>query len=141
MGIRGRQSLSVIAEAIDAHKRPAPPAHMPRDAAAEWCKVVEMMPTDWFPPETHALLEDRCNHVIWQRKTARTIEEMIKPHGKLDVKKYHDLMKLAIYQSRTLAMLDSKMRLTQQSTYDKSKSKRIGRTRTEKKAPWQTAAE
>jgi phage terminase small subunit len=133
MNKRGRIAQAAIdAPRINGIKRPEPPAHLEPDAADEWRKVVNRMPADWFPDETHAMLEQRCRHVIWMRKTADQIDEMT--HSKnLDIKEYNFLLRLAASQSRTLINMDTNMRLTQQTTHDKSKRKGAAKA---KGAPW-----
>jgi len=135
MGSRGRKSSASLATNfnIDAHKRPPPPATLEEPAAEEWRKVVAMMPPTWFPIETHALLEDRCRHVVWTRFIANEINELIKNrHKTFDSRLYNNLLKSASYHSRLVAMLDTKMRLTQQSSYDRKKTK----TAKAAKIPW-----
>jgi phage terminase small subunit len=133
MNKRGRIAQAAIdAPRINGIKRPEPPAHLEPDAADEWRKVVNRMPADWFPDETHAILEQRCRHVIWMRATADQIDEMT--HSKnFDIKEYNFLLRLAASQSRTLINMDTNMRLTQQTTHDKSKRKGAAKA---KGAPW-----
>jgi hypothetical protein len=143
MGARGRPTISTHTQAflgqLEAAKRPDPPATLEAEAAAEWRKVVNRMPPDWFPDETLAVLEQRCRHVVWMRRTADEIEKMlVKKGGKFKIEEYNFLQRLAITQSRMLLNFDDKMRLTQQSTHDKSKRKGAART---KKIPWQEEAE
>src|SRR5262249_15425365 len=132
---RGRKE-QIIPAAIEAAKRPEPPDHLDTAAADEWRKVVNRMPPDWFPDETHAMLEQRCRHVIWMRKTAEQLDIMTRAK-KLDIQQYNFLLRLAASQSRTLINMDTNMRLTQQTTHDKAKRK--GATKA-KYIPWQEAA-
>jgi hypothetical protein len=122
--------------AIDANKRPPPPSTLDKESAEEWNRVVSQLPATWFPPETQAMLEDRCRHVVWNRFIASQISEQIeaKRKGKgFNDKLYGSLLKSATYHSRILAMLDTKMRLTQQASHDAKKLKRSARVT---KIPW-----
>jgi hypothetical protein len=126
MSRKSAASIEQSAKEIDAHKRPPPPASMDKEGAAEWHKVVDQLPPTWFPPETQAMLEDRCRHVVWNRYIATEIDAMIKKaNGKgLDSRRYNSLVRAASYHSRIISMLDTKMRLTQQASYDGKKLKR-----------------
>jgi hypothetical protein len=107
---------------INAHRRPKAPGTLDDEGIAEWNRVVSKMPPEWFPPETLSILEDRCQHVTWMKQTAAQINTLRKKK-QFDYDNYRRLMILAMAQSRTLVLLDTKMRLTQQSSYDKSKRK------------------
>ena len=77
-GRRGEAELASVAGVISAHKRPEPPECLEPAAAEEWRKVVDGLPADWFSVETHALLEDRCRHVVWARFVALEIDALIR---------------------------------------------------------------
>jgi hypothetical protein len=83
-----------------------------------WILTVEGLPAEWFRPETLPLLEQYCCHA----SRARDLAEKIR-HGRLKAMKLKDAMKLELEQTRTMAHLATKMRLTQQSTFDRKKAK------------------
>jgi hypothetical protein len=138
MGARGRNSFAPLAAVVDSAKRPEPPDGLPEEAAAEWRRVVNGLPADWFSAETLAILEHRCRHLIWMQVTAEQIDQLSKAK-KFDHKTYDQFMRQAALQARTLLAFDTAMRLTQQSSYDKGKRK--GKARSAKSDPWQQAAE
>lgn len=123
--------------AADTGKRPDPPAHLDSAAAAEWRRVVESLPPGWFPPESLAMLEDRCRQVVWLNQTSRSIEKLSKTKD-FDTREYNRLVRLLLGQSRSLANLDTKMRLTQSATYEMAvKKKRAEKKRKNSKKPWE----
>ena len=139
MGSRGRTSgkaleIAVIGpRGIETVRRPDPPESLADEAAAEWRRVVNGMAADHFPVETHALLEARCRHVVWFRRLSQAIDAEEKSDD-FDVKRYRDLLRSAAEQSHTIAILDTKMRLSQQTTHDRRERKPSA-----VKRPWQTA--
>ena len=60
---RGRKSAEEIAiEQIADVVRPEPPKNLDDDEAKVWREVVDRMPPNWFPRETHGLLAQYCKH-------------------------------------------------------------------------------
>jgi hypothetical protein len=135
MGIRGPKSQADVAvigpRGIQTIRRPEPPNSLTDEQATEWRRVINGMPADYFPAETHALLEARCRHVIYGRRIAQAIEAEEKS-DEFDLKRYRDLLRSAAEQSLVIASLDTKMRLSQQTTYDRTQPKRKSSTKT----PW-----
>lgn len=136
MKTRGRDSAASqeivrLVQPIERIERPKPPAELTDEQAEEWREVVGRMPADWFPRETHPLLTDYCRHVVMARKIAQLISQAEEGET-LDVAEYDRLGKMAERESRVIASLATKMRLTQQTTYDKSKKKPSG-----VKKPWE----
>ncbi len=127
MKTRGRDSAAALeivpfARPLERVERPKPPADLTPEQADEWHAVVNRMAADWFPRETHALLADYCRHVVMSQKIARLIIQA-ESGETLDVAEYDRLGKMAERESRVIASLATKMRLTQQTTYDKTKKK------------------
>jgi hypothetical protein len=77
MGTRGRKSaasLSVsLASPVETIARPDAPYDLTDEQIAEWWAVVNRMPADWFPRETHAMLAQYCRHVVNARRVAQLI--------------------------------------------------------------------
>ena len=136
MGNRGRISssaLSVIGPGgIEATPRPKSPIELSDEQAEVWREIVNRMPADWFGPETIPLLVQYCRHVARARRFAYLLDVAEKAVD-FDVDVYRDLCRSEEEQSRAIAALATKMRLSQQSSYDKSKKKIKGGA-----APWQT---
>jgi hypothetical protein len=128
MGIRGRTSaaaLSVIQGGqISALKRPDPPPELTDEQAEEWLAIVGRLCAEWFPRETHGMLAQYCRHVVAARRVAQLVAEM--EAGKsLDVEAYDRLLKMQEREGRAISSLATRMRLSQQTQYDKSKKRPI----------------
>jgi len=126
MGTRGRKSsaeLTVIAgSGVEAIRRPEPPEELSDEQAGEWTAIVSRMPADWFPRETHGLLTQYCRHVAAARRIAQLIART-EASNEFDLGEYGELLKLQEREGRAISSLATRMRLTQQTTYDKSKKK------------------
>lgn len=137
MKTRGRTSaaateIMAVAAPLERIQRPDAPYDLTDEQTQEWWAVVNRMPADWFPRETHALLADYCRHVVMARRVAQLIKQAESSES-LDVVEYDRLGKMAERESRVIASLATKMRLTQQTTYDKSKKKPLL-----SKKPWES---
>ncbi len=135
MGNRGRQSTSSLAivpprEVLE-RGRPEPPKDLTAEQAVEWRAIVRRMPADWFPRETHGLLADYCRHVLRSRKIATLIDRVERTRT-VDVDDYDKLAKMADRESRTIASLATKMRISQHASYDRKKAKGAAAAR-----PWE----
>jgi hypothetical protein len=130
----------------EAVPRPDAPGDLTQEQAAEWRGIVDRMPADWFQRETHGLLSQYCRHVVAARRIselimgletelARTVEQ--DGASKLAVtlaaaKTLDRLFKMQDREGRAMSSLATRMRLTQQTNYDKTKPRPV-----EAKPPWQ----
>lgn len=125
---RGRKSAAELAiigpSGVETIRRPETPDDLSDEQAEEWRAVVNRMPADWFPRETHGLLIQYCRHVIAARRIAELIVE-IEKSDTLDVGEYDRLLKMQEREGRAISSLATRMRISQHSTYDKSKKKPI----------------
>jgi hypothetical protein len=135
MGERGRTSaaaLSVVSPSgVSTIRRPSPPSDLTDEQADEWRAVVNRLPADWFPRETHGMLAQYCRHVVAARRVAQLIEAVESGSG-LDIEQYDRLLKCQDREGRAISSLATRMRLSQQATYDNKNKKPI-----ESKKPWQ----
>lgn len=126
MGNRGRTSSAALAvigpSGIESVSRPVAPDELTDEQAGEWLAIVNRMPADWFPRETHPMLAQYCRHVVRARRLALLLDK-VESSEAFDVKEYRDLLRSEEEQSRAIASLATKMRISQQTTYDKSKKK------------------
>jgi hypothetical protein len=90
--------------------------------ASEWVAIVNRLPADWFTHETTPLLAQYCRHIVAARKVAALVAQA-EADPECDLKDYDRLLKMQEREGRALTSLATKMRLSQQSTYDKSKKK------------------
>jgi hypothetical protein len=123
MGTRGRQSVAAMSVAsVQQVARPDAPYELTDEESEEWWAVVNRMPADWFPRETHSMLAQYCRHVVRARRVAQLVAKC-EASASFDLKEYDTLLKMAERESRCIASLATRMRITQQASYDKSKKK------------------
>ena len=134
MGDRGRESgaaLATLKAGVEAVVRPDAPYDLTDEEADEWRAVVDRMPAEWFPRETHGLLTLYCRHLIAARRVSQLVSECLSQKA-VDVVEYDRLLKMQERESRAASSLATRMRISQQSTFDKEKKKPITM-----KKPWQ----
>jgi hypothetical protein len=151
---RGRRSLAALTlvgatSNVERMPRPGPPAELSGPEAGIWRDVTASLPADWFRPEQIPLLTQYCRHVVRSNVIAAKIaeheeqtafEKALSPAElelrgytpetlgalyEMGLKTYDRLLKMQERESRTITLLATKMRLSQQSTYDKSKRKPV----------------
>ena len=135
MGTRGPKSAGAlsVAPAIDAVQRPDAPYDLTDEQSEEWWAVVNQMPADWFPRETHGMLSQYCRHVVAARRVQQLVQSAEKSPA-LDVAEYDRLLKMQEREGRAISALATRMRISQQSSFDKKKAKGIVGTI---KKPWE----
>jgi hypothetical protein len=111
--------------------RPEPPSELTEEQAQEWRAIVDRLLPDWFTRETHPLLVQYCRHTVSSRRISQLIANL-EQSDDFDVQTYDKLLGMQERESRAMASLATKMRLTQQSTYDKKKAKGVISSR-----PWE----
>ena len=126
MGARGKKSaasLSVVQpRGVTAVERPEPQEGLTDEQATVWCSVVDRLPADWFPDETHDMLAQYCRHVVSSRRVADLIE-MLTAQEVFAAEDYDRLLKMQEREGRAISALATRMRLSQQSTYSKDRNK------------------
>ena len=126
MGARGKKSaasLSVVQPGgITSVERPEPQEGLTNEQSTVWCNVVDRLPADWFPSETHDMLAQYCRHVISSRRVADLIE-MLTAQEEFAAEDYDRLLKMQEREGRAISALATRMRLSQQSTYSKDRNK------------------
>lgn len=141
---RGRKSAASLEVAspsrLETIERPNCPHDLTDEESEVWFTVVNRLPADWFPAETHPLLAQYCRATIQARRVAELIEQAtsdIDPETKeptLTVSAYDRLLKMQARQSATLASLATKMRISQQATTNHRGNKK----QVSPKKPWET---
>lgn len=131
MGARGRKSTAEITALKPKVTRPDPPACLTKEQSQEWKAIVGRMPEDWFPRETHQLLIQYCRHVTASKKIAGLIQNM-ESRG-IEIEEYDRLLKMQEREGRAMSSLATRMRISQQATYDKQRSKKSSPA----KKPWE----
>src|SRR4051812_31613878 len=115
---RGRRSAAsqeiATASRIQTIERPKCPHDLNDEESEVWFTVINRLPADWFPEETHPILSQYCRAVIQARRVAELIERAtgdIDPETKeptLTIGAYDRLLKMQVRQSASIAMLATK---------------------------------
>ena len=124
---RGRKSGASLAvvRAIGTIVRPDPMPGLTIDQSNEWVDIVNRMPADWFPRETHSILAQYCRHVVSAKRVGELIESLISGETESDnfLCDYDRLLKMQEREGRAMSSLATRMRLTQQSLVSKARTK------------------
>ena len=135
MGSRGRESAASVtvigSRGIETVRRPDPPDELTDEQAAEWRAVTNRLPADWFPRETHAMLATYCRHVVAARRVADLVTA-IEAESDFDIVAYDRALKMQEREGRAISSLATRMRMSQHSSYDKTKKKTVTGKR-----PWE----
>lgn len=127
MGTRGRKSAAslevALAEPVQKLQRPDAPYDLTDEQSEEWWAVVNRLPADWFPRETHAVLAQYCRHVVAARRVAQLVNDAERGGDSLDLGKYDQLLKMQEREGRALSSLATRLRITQQSTMSEKAKK------------------
>ena len=108
---------------------------MNKEEAAEWTRIVDALPEDWFGEETHGIFVQYCRHVETANFVAGLVNAMMEKDRKdFRIKDYDRLLKIQERESRIITALGRSMRFTQQSTYSAMKGKGTKRG----KPPWES---
>lgn len=127
------EQAGLVAEFVP--ERPDPLPDMPREQREEWVAVVNRMPVEWFPRETHQLLAQYCRHACESRRIAGIIRaHTVEPDiTEAWLKDYDRLLKMQEREGRAMSSLATRLRITQQSSIDKRTQKPL-----EPDAPWES---
>ena len=117
---RGRPSSAGLAIAstspIETVVRPDPPDDylLTDDEVREWWAVVSDHPADWFPRSSHAQLAQYCRHVVSARRVA-DLKASIEADPEMLLKDYDMVLKMQDRETKALASIGTKLRITPQS--------------------------
>ena len=133
---RGRPSAASLeisnVDLLETVQRPDAPYDMTDEQTDEWWAIVNRLPADWFPRETHAMLAQYCRHVVAARKISQLVTDC-ESDLDMDLNRYDQLLRMQEREGRALSSLATRLRLTQQSTLT-AKTKKPSMV----KRPWQT---
>ena len=96
-------------------QRPDAPYDLTDAQSEEWWAIVNRLPADWFPRETHGLLADYCRHVVRSSRVAQMVTDA-ENEPEIDLLKLDRLYKMAERESRAASSLATRLRISQQST-------------------------
>jgi hypothetical protein len=136
MGTRGRTSaasleVASLADTLETITRPDAPYDLTDEQSAEWWAIVNRLPADWFPRETHGVLAQYCRHVVAARRVAQLVSAC-EAEADLDLDRYDTLLRMQEREGRALSSLATRLRITQQATVSPKAKKPNG-----VKKPWQ----
>lgn len=134
MGARGRTSIASlsVAQPVEVVQRADAPYDLTDEQADEWRSVVNRLPAEWFPRETWPMLSQYCRHVVAARRVSQLVTAA-EAQAEVDIDQLDRLYKMQEREGRAISSLATRMRLTQQTTYDKSKKRGNGGV----KKPWE----
>jgi hypothetical protein len=129
-GRRSAASLLVVPAAVEQIPRQRPPAELTREQAAIWNAIVRAEPADWFPAPTRPVLVQYCRHIVAARRAAEMIKALEASIAEMSAvdganqfaitlsasEEFDRLLKMQERESRVIASLATKMRITQQAT-------------------------
>src|SRR5262245_43796510 len=116
---RGRVSQAALnVVTVDDGERQEPLEHLTDEQKLIWTETCEALPPDWFNKDTLPLLEQYCVLIDRLRTVNRKMREL-----EVGTREYVKLLTSEGRMQRCLCTLATKMRISQQSTYDKSKRK------------------
>ena len=136
MGSRGKKSVAELAVVALAQRRPEPPAELTKDEAEIWRAVVGTKPGDWFAADSFPLLVAYCRAIAVSNGLAGAISTF-DDEGLTNAQalaRYDKLLQMQDRQQRLIASLATRMRLSQQSRYDRKKA---GASAPPGPPPWQ----
>jgi hypothetical protein len=115
---RGRKSAASFAvatvEPIELVERQRAPHDLTDEETEVWAAVVNSEPADWFTPATAPILGQYCRHAVHARRVAELLERATSDPD-LTVIDYDRLLKMQERESRAIASLATKMRISQQA--------------------------
>lgn len=103
----------VTPQPIEVVERIKPPHDLHDEEVEVWAAIVSAHPADWFSASSAPLLAQLCRHTIHARRVAELIERTI---AAISVDDYDKLLKMQERESRAMASLATKLRLTPQAT-------------------------
>jgi hypothetical protein len=97
--------------------RVQPPKSLNKDEVAEWFKIVNTAPADWFSDSNTGSLEQYCRHVVQARRVAKMIEaHTVKPD--YNQVTYFNLLSRQLGELKMIVRLMTAMRLTHQASME-----------------------
>ena len=120
--------------------RPAPPADLIAEEAAIWRQIVDDMPANWFARATWPVLVELCRHICLSRAFIEQLRAVrAKKPTSETVRMMDKLAKMHAQQSRNIAQLSQKLRLTQY--YDQRSLRKVKAQLAGQRKPWEIPPE
>src|SRR5687768_393575 len=107
-----KKSIAALSAVPPHLTRPKPPSELTDEQRELWRSIVATKPADWFGRDSQPLLVQYCRHQARAAAIAKMIEDAVEDGGNL-----RTLFNMESVQSRAIAMLGTRLRLTPQSRY------------------------
>lgn len=135
---RGRKSSSelAIAAPVGVVARPDAPAELTPEQSDVWAQIVDAMPADWFPAESHPLLMQYVRHTVEARRIAQLIDQEC-ARAETDVAAYIELLKAQKSETAALKTMATALRVSQQTRRTPGVAGTKSQNRTVKR-PWES---
>lgn len=142
MGARGPRSnnqLTTVTSLALRIGRPTPPEDLTAEQAEVWRVVVERMPPDYFPRETHETLAAYCRHVSRARLLSHALDRCESKHLETidGLDHYRKMATAAERETRAVLACARSMRITQQARIDPETASRRAKSGTSTPKPWE----
>jgi hypothetical protein len=142
MGARGPKSgteLTTIGPAgVEVKRRLNPPDDLTAEAAEVWRSIVSSNPADLFSPGSSPLLAQLCRHTVAARRVAQWLAKIEQSEGALDEARWFQLLARQESESKVIAQLATRLRLTPQSRYTPHGAATAARKTRTGPAPWES---
>jgi hypothetical protein len=142
---RGRKSVgALVAVTQPEGRRLVAPKGLRAAEKRVWQQVVDGCPSDWFASEQTELLVGYCRHVVNASVISKAVNRMTTKALLEDLiaRRYNRLLGMLNRETKTIQMIATKLRLTNQSRLDPLAAGRETRFRKPKSVQpiWQDAA-
>src|SRR5262245_51877559 len=110
--------VAIGARGIRQVRRPPPPPGLVKAEADEWRDIVNRLPPDWFPRETHAMLKQYCRLAVRADQVSAWLNDKRMVKSLAD---YYRLLRMENQVTLAMGRIATKMKLSQQGTYERRK--------------------
>jgi hypothetical protein len=117
---------------LDRVERAKPPHPLTDEESEVWFAVVNSEAADWFSAGNIPLLTQYCRHVVHCTRLGELLEKATSDRN-LDIRDYDRLLRMQQRESQIVALLATKMRLTQKSLINHNGNKK----KTASRKPWE----
>ena len=135
MAVKSARETSITPIPLRIPNYPAP-ASLNEVQKVIWDDLVSRLGNDWFPPETHTLLEMYCKHVSTAMHLSEKIEEsqdLVDYTDYESFKLYSKISDMRDKETRAAVTLATKLRITNQANRVENFKKPVNSPR-----PWET---
>lgn len=113
--------MDIVSQRIEVVDRIRPPHDLSDEETEIWAAIVSVHPAEWFSVANAPLLVQFCRHTVHARRIGELIERMT---NDLDIDEYDKLLNMQVRESRAIATLATKLRLTPQAITNHRGNKR-----------------